>query len=294
MKNTWSFLIICIITFSSCSKAPWENYIAPVDPNPPTPGATNPDDDNEEEEEKDPNNIRIISIGINNRNAEYDYLTELINSEEADLVVLREVDKNNTRTGIDINQAELIASRVGMQYVFAPQLDNYNQGQFGLAVLSKLPIEESSVMKLPVDPTEKGDERPLAYLKVNFSRDVQVAFIGVHLDDSSVAKRRAANRLLQSQTIVNFIEEMDIPVFVAGNFFFQNEGVEMLPSLLTDELTSGCRPCETTVTQHGGEFIADHILFKNIDAQQLVDYRLGPSIASRRPAIAEFKIIKDE
>src|SRR5690606_7686857 len=205
MKNTWSFLIICIITFSSCSKAPWENYIAPVDPNPPTPGATNPDDDNEEEEEKDPNNIRIISIGINNRNAEYDYLTELINSEEADLVVLREVDKNNTRTGIDINQAELIASRVGMQYVFAPQLDNYNQGQFGLAVLSKLPIEESSVMKLPVDPTEKGDERPLAYLKVNFSRDVQVAFIGVHLDDSSVAKRRAANRLLQSQTIVNFI-----------------------------------------------------------------------------------------
>ncbi|MCT1523797.1 endonuclease/exonuclease/phosphatase family protein [Sphingobacterium hotanense] len=292
MKISLSFLCVLILALSSCSKAPWESYTPPIDPNAQTPGTTDPDDD-EEDPGKDPNNIRIISVGINNRNADYDALANLINSEEADLVVLREVDKNNTRTGIDINQAEVIADRTGMQYVFAPQLDNYNQGQFGLAVLSRLPIEASSIAKLPVDPTAGGDQRPLAYLKVNFSRDIAIAFIGVHLDDSSVASRRAANRPLQSTAIVNFIKEMDIPVFVAGNFFFQNEGVEMLPPLLTNEVTPGCRFCEPTVTQHGGEFIADHILYKNISVQQLVDYRLGPSISSRRPAIAEFKIVTE-
>lgn len=292
MKTSLSFLFICLMLVSSCSKAPWESYVAPVDPNPPTPGATNPDDDNDEEE-KNPNNIKIISIGINNANADYSAITQLINSEQADLVVLREVDKNNTRTGISINQAEVIATDVGMQYVFAPQLDNYREGQFGLAVLSKLPIEESSVMKLPVDPAVNGDERPFAYLKVNFSRDIDLAFIGVHLDDGSNANRRNHNRPLQAETIVNFIKDMDIPVFVAGNFFFQNEGSDMLPTVLTDEMTPGCRPCEATVNQHGGDFIADHILYKNIDTQRLVDYRLGPSISSRRPAIAEFKIITE-
>ncbi|PRD53857.1 hypothetical protein C5749_10080 [Sphingobacterium gobiense] len=280
------------MVFSSCSKAPWESYVAPVDPNPPTPGATNPDDDNEGEE-KDPNNIKIISIGINNANADYSAITQLINSEQADLVVLREVDKNNTRTGININQAEVIATDVGMQYVFAPQLDNYREGQFGLAVLSKLPIEESSVMKMPVDPAVNGDERPLAYLKVNFSRDIDIAFIGVHLDDGSNANRRNHNRPLQGETIVNFIKDMDIPVFVAGNFFFQNEGSDMLPTVLTDELSSVCRPCEPTVTQFNQEFTADHILYKNVGAQQLVDFRLAPVISSRRPAIVEFKIITD-
>lgn len=292
MKIHITFLFVLILALSSCGKAPWESYTPPIDPQAQNPGTTDPGEE-EEEDEKDPNNLKIISIGINNKNADYGAIVQLINSEQADLVVLREVDKNNTRTGIDINQAEVIATDAGMQYVFAPQLDNYNQGQFGLAVLSKLPIEDFRVTKLPVGATVGGDERPFAYLKVNFKKDVDVVFIGVHLDDGSNENRRNVNRSLQSEAIVNYIKDLDVPVFVAGNFFFKNEEKDLLPAVLTGELESTCKPCEATVTQHGSDFIADHIMYKNIDPKQLVDFRLGPSISSRRPAIAEFKIITE-
>lgn len=292
MKTNINLLLIIVILCGACTKAPWESYQPPLDPN-----AQIPDPDPEPEEPGEPGepeeqtSLKIISIGINNRNADYVSLVQLIKEEKADLVVLREVDKNNKRTGIDINQAEIIARDVDMQYVFAPQLDNYQEGQFGLAVLSRLPIEESWITKLPVGPVLKGDERPLAYLKVNFNEDIDIAFFGLHLDDGSNKNRRIENRPIQAKALLDYIKDIDIPTIIAGNFFFQNEGDDALPSIYLDELTSPCMPCVPTVNMHSMDFIGDHVLYKNMLADQLLDYRIGNELSGRKPAIAEFKLI---
>ena len=290
MRKNINFLLITLLLFGACSKAPWESYQPPVDP-----AAQNPDQEPEPEPEPEPEEtgiLRVVSIGINNKNADYVRLVNMIKDEKADLVVLREVDKNNTRTGIDINQAEVIAGDVGMQYVFAPQLDNYNSGQFGLAVLSKWPIEESWIAKLPVGPVLKGDERPLAYLKVNYEDDIDIAFFGLHLDDGSNANRRLENRPIQAAALLDYIKDIDIPTIVAGNFFFQNTGNDALPQSYLDELISPCMPCQPTVSMHGADFIADHVLYKNIDPIKLRSYKLGAEISGRKPAIAEFKLVE--
>src|SRR5690606_27281711 len=127
-----------------------------------------------------------------------------------------------------------------------------------------------------------------------FNKDVDIVFIGVHTDDGSVVKRRNANRPLQAAAIVDYIKDIDIPVIVAGNFFFKNEGDDALPTILTNELTSVCKPCEATVNQHGSDFIADHIMYKNLGSNRLLDFKVGAAISSRKPAIAEFKIIEEK
>lgn len=288
-----TLFILFALLFAGCEKGAWENYQPPVDPT-----AQNPDPDPEPDpegpDEGDESIFRVVSIGINNQNADYTALVELINTNNADLVVLREVDKNNTRTGVDINQAEVIAEDTDMQYVFAPQLDNYREGQFGLAVLSKWPIEESWVDKLPIASGQSGDQRPIAYIKVNYKEEQPIAFFGLHLDDTSNANRRKANKESQTNKLIEYLREVDIPAFIAGNFFFQNDGDDRISPTLLDLADSPCIACMPTVNQHGEDFIADHVLFMNIGSERLVDYTIGEEIGSRKPAIASFRLTEAE
>lgn len=99
--------------------------------------------------------LRVMSYNIHHTNppSEPDLISpetiaEVIRKEDPDLVALQEVDVNNKRSGIDLNQAQAIAEILGMEFHFAKAID-YQDGFYGNAVLSKFPVLETKDVKMP-------------------------------------------------------------------------------------------------------------------------------------------------
>jgi endonuclease/exonuclease/phosphatase family metal-dependent hydrolase len=85
----------------------------------------------------------------------------------ADIVLLQEVDRLTARSGGEDQVAEL-ERLTGMHAAFAKSLD-YQGGEYGIAALSRWPIESARVLPLPTDPPLKrsnGSEDPLVALYI--------------------------------------------------------------------------------------------------------------------------------
>ena len=112
-------------------------------------------------------------------------IAKVINDVDPDLVSLQEVDRNVARSGT-VDQAAELARLTGRELAFGRAID-LGSGQYGVAVLSNLPILESSVTPLP------GSE-PRAALAVTVKPAFadQLVFVATHLDHRDEAARRAS------------------------------------------------------------------------------------------------------
>lgn len=77
----------------------------------------------------------------------------LIRATSADVVLLQEVDRGTTRSGI-VDQPAVLSQRTGLQMAFARSLV-YQGGEYGIAVLSRWPIAAHRTVPLPVDPPQE-------------------------------------------------------------------------------------------------------------------------------------------
>jgi endonuclease/exonuclease/phosphatase family metal-dependent hydrolase len=73
----------------------------------------------------------------------------VIASYNPDVVALQEVDSGRKRSG-GIDQATDLAKRLGMEMVFAPNVEWSDSESYGIATLTKLPIQSSRHLKLPL------------------------------------------------------------------------------------------------------------------------------------------------
>ncbi|MZQ83750.1 hypothetical protein GQF01_16695 [Paenibacillus sp. 5J-6] len=74
-------------------------------------------------------------------------IAELLGHEKADIIALQEVDRYRLRSGF-VDQARELAEMLGMHMVYSPSL-TYKVGQYGIAILSRYPIADSSWALLP-------------------------------------------------------------------------------------------------------------------------------------------------
>ena len=83
-----------------------------------------------------------IHVGVGmDKKLDLQRIADVINREQPDLVGLQEVDRGVKRTEGKDEIAEL-AAMTQMHFEFAPNLD-YQGGKYGVAILSRLPIESS-------------------------------------------------------------------------------------------------------------------------------------------------------
>ena len=86
---------------------------------------------------------------------------------------------------------EILASQTGMKYyAFAPALSPYQEGEYGIAVLSKYPIESYIYMDLPKGST-KEEQRVLLHTEINVNGNVFDFFV-THGQQSSITQQLAA------------------------------------------------------------------------------------------------------
>lgn len=143
-----------------------------------------------------------------------------IKASGADLVALQEVDVNTQRSGIDVNQAKVLAEMTGMYYYFSKSID-YQGGDYGVAVLSKYPISTSKRIELP-NNTPGGEQRTIAYITVELPDKTKLDFASVHLD------LKYENRKEQIELLNTLGKSAPNPLIVAGDFNAKPKDPEML------------------------------------------------------------------
>ncbi len=320
MKKELKLLVILLLLFTGCGKDPWEDYQPPAASKPQEEEPLKEEPVEEEPVEEEPNEegpgeeepvvkepgtgtynftVKVMSLGIYNKNADYEAVAALVKKHNPDLVVLREVDSYNTRSGVEVDNGEEIAKRTGMNYFFAKGFD-YRGGAYGAGVLSRFPIKESKAFVLPVlseaDGGMGGEERPMGMITVELENGQELVFVGTHTDDGSNGNRRAINRPIQASHILNHIEGVESPMVVAGNFRFQSMAGDEMFDILHKELTSGCTDCAPNYPADAPDFVADHIMFKaGKDAEvKVLGYEVGSEALNNRvPVIAEIQFVKE-
>ena len=146
-------------------------------------------------------------------------VAELVRRTDADLVLLQEVDDGTRRSG-RVNQPRVLAERIGYHVAFGSALD-YDDGKYGVAVLSRWPIVADTLIHLPVTPLQTrsgGSQEPRGALRVVVASPAgRLAILNTHLDASGDDRwrRQEADSIVSLAAQLRRAEPM---VIVGGDF----------------------------------------------------------------------------
>lgn len=156
--------------------------------------------------------LRILAYNIHHGEGMDDILdleriARLIVDANPDVVALQEIDSVVTRTN-GVDQARVLGELTGMSHVFGRFME-YQGGAYGMAVLSKWPIDEVHNYRLP-----DGDE-PRSSVTVTITSPATGA--RVRLSDIHFY-RTEDERLAQATSLLGHLADSDTPTILAGDF----------------------------------------------------------------------------
>ncbi|MHC5011551.1 MAG: endonuclease/exonuclease/phosphatase family protein, partial [Planctomycetota bacterium] len=157
--------------------------------------------------------LRILAYNIKHGRGmdgriDLERVARVIAKEEPDLVALQEVDRNCTRSGNQDIAAEL-GRRLGMDHRFGAFMA-FQGGEYGMAVLSRLPITSTTRHPLPA-----GAE-PRCALEVQVEADwlpSPLSFVSIHNDWTNETFRSN-----QVEALLEALKDREMPVVLAGDF----------------------------------------------------------------------------
>jgi endonuclease/exonuclease/phosphatase family metal-dependent hydrolase len=156
--------------------------------------------------------VRVLTYNIHHAEGMDDVLdlgriAALIEALDPDLVALQEIDSVTTRTG-GVDQAAELGRLTGLAHLFGSFMP-YQGGAYGMALLSRWPIDASRNLRLP-----DGDEprTALGASVVSPRTGQSVRFVGIHF------YRTEDERLAQATRLEAYLESDTIPTILAGDF----------------------------------------------------------------------------
>lgn len=226
--------------------------------------------------------ITIMSYGIGSGNKNMESLAADIKKYNPDLLVIREIDVNTTRSG-PADLPKILSTLIEMpHYVFANSL-NYQGGEYGTAVFSKFPINTSSTTMLPTSHVEKG---PLGIIDVQINDDERLIFAGTHLGAADWRKETQLPVLVDK--INNYSED---PLILAGNFNAEpitGDSYQYLAPLFSFP----CTNCPPNFPANNPKTHSDYIMFRPADKFEFVSYEVGnSSVSSHLPVILKLRLL---
>lgn len=208
------------------------------------------------------NTITVLSYNIHHANPpskpnliDLPAIANVIKQQGADLVALQEVDVRTNRSGASLHQAEELARLTGMTAYFAKAID-YGGGEYGVAILSRYPMEDRKNTPLPTDDKTKGEHRTLATATIVLPGNQKFVFACTHLD----AQREDINRQLQIKKILAILKEESLPVVIAGdlNATPESDVIRQLDSYFTRSCVTNCA---YTIPEINPDRTIDYIAF---------------------------------
>lgn len=210
-------------------------------------------------------------------------LANTIVNYHPDLLVVREMDVNTTRSGPSDQPAKL-AELLGFPYhAFANAL-NYQGGEYGTAVFSKFPIvaSETKTYMLPSSKSEKG---PLAIIKVLVNDSLPLYFAGVHLNASATIRND-----MQVPELLNIMKDYPGPVILGGDFNADPADMSDTYGQMATQFTFPCHSCPPNYPASAPKTHSDYIMYKPGTDFTPVSYRVGDaSVSTHLPVILKVK-----
>lgn len=195
-----------------------------------------------------------------------------IREQKPDLVVLQEVDNKCRRSG-SVDQAAELAKLTGLTGVFGKAMD-HDGGEYGQAILSKHPLGETKVHRLPGD----GEPR-IAFEAAVAVGSKPVRLVSVHLDH-----QQDARRLKQAETLVKALEASKEPLIVAGDF---NDGPDSAALKAFGDGWTAVKKSEPRLTCPAAkpEVEIDHVLLRGLTAASPVTVLPEAVASDHRPLV---------
>lgn len=213
-------------------------------------------------------------------------IAKVISSQNVDLVALQEIDVNTERSGKGKNQAKLLAELTGMHFYFSKALD-FQNGEYGVAVLSKFPIVDSLRISLPNDSDVKEELRTVAVATVLLPTKQKILFGSTHLGLTEQSRK------LQSEKLVQNLKSNALPLILAGDFNATPDSrvIKYLDAYFTRTCAADCAP---TIPVENPSKTIDFIMFRNASKLKLKkSFVIDEKYASDHlPVVAEFKVIR--
>jgi endonuclease/exonuclease/phosphatase family metal-dependent hydrolase len=215
----------------------------------------------------------------------------IIDSADADIVLLQEVDRRTLRSNRVDHFAEL-RRLTGMHGVFGKSLD-YQGGEYGIAVLSRWPVDSVAALSLKVDPPQ---ERSGASYEPRIALHVVVPtpagplhVVNTHLDASGTGTYRR-QELIGALAHMKQTVPAGAPLLFGGDLNARppTSDIEAVAFALTDSFAAcGVGPGET-FPAHAPDRRIDYIFFRSARCQSA---RVLPTLASdHRPMLAIMEI----
>jgi endonuclease/exonuclease/phosphatase family metal-dependent hydrolase len=196
-------------------------------------------------------------------------IARVIAAEEPDLVALQEIDHRVERTG-GIDQAAEYGALTDMEPLFGGFME-YQEGEYGMALLSRLPILDWTNHRLP--PGEEPRSALTARVLLPGSgREVVIA--GIHL------YRTEEERLAQARTLMEVLQGEEGLAILAGDFN-STPGSPVMELLGEEWEVTAKEGSSFTFPADGPEREIDFILVRPKGAIRVLEHRvLGEEVAS--------------
>ena len=172
--------------------------------------------------------------------ANLDRVAAIVATSAADVVLLQEVDRRTTRSS-GVDHLDELKKLTGFHGAYGKSLD-FQGGEYGIAILSRWPIESEEVVRLRVDPPQErsgGSIEPRVALVAKVAHPAGLTVINTHLD----ASRDDGWRLQEIRTIAAHLRTMGRgPVLLGGdlNTTPENELHSIVRAVGLIDQWSGC------------------------------------------------------
>jgi endonuclease/exonuclease/phosphatase family metal-dependent hydrolase len=220
-------------------------------------------------------NLRVLCYNIHHANPpskpnviDMAAIANVIKREQPHLVALQEVDVHTQRSGKSVHQAEELARMTGMTAYFAKAI-NYEGGEYGIAILSNLPMEEMKNIPIPTASGTDGEPRTLATAVITLPEGNKIVFANTHMD----AQRQDTNRFLQINKIVEVLQQEKYPVIIAGDFNAV-PGTRIINILDNYFMRTCITGCGFTVSQINPIRTIDFIAFRKPNQFKVIEHRV--------------------
>ena len=225
----------------------------------------------------DVSSLKVMSYNIHHANPpsvpgkiDLDAIAKVIKDQNPDIVALQEVDVNTGRSG-KINEASILALKTGMKsFYFAKSID-HDGGDYGVAILSKYPLSDNQIHRLPKEASSKGEPRVLATAKVNLPGGKKLLFGSTHLD----AQKSDTNRLLQVAEINKIAAIEKLPFIIAGDLNATPESPVI--KIFDEQFTRTCSDCGFTIPVVTPTKTIDFIGFSKTSNMEIVSHEVIPA-----------------
>lgn len=233
--------------------------------------------------------IRVLSYNIHHGEGtdgklDLERIAGVIRASGADLVAFQEVDRGVERTA-RVDQPGRLGELTGMQPIFEKNIP-YQGGEYGNAILSRLPVESHQNHYLP--QSRPGEQRGLLEARVRVAGR-SLLFFATHFDYHSDDGERMASAAMVRR-MVN--ERPGQPIILAGDINATPDNRVLAE--LYDFLLETCPADTNALTFPAGkpDRRIDYILYTPGTGLQPVDYRVldEPVASDHRPVLVTFLV----